>query len=62
MTIASAPPGGYLTIEPHNEARAWVGSTARDLTMTFTCAETATVPKTGKVNLIGSDCEMSNAS
>lgn len=50
--------GGYITVGPHAEERAWVHSTsAQVLTTTYTCLDAAAVPLRGKVDLFGSDCE-----
>jgi hypothetical protein len=55
-------PGYSLTLDPHNGARAWLKSSA--LTTAYiqvTCLDTASVPRTGKVALLGSDCETTGA-
>jgi hypothetical protein len=56
-------PTGYITLGPHARELAWVHSTSvQALTTTYTCLDAASIPPSGKVNLLGSDCETTGAS
>jgi hypothetical protein len=58
----STHPGYSLTLDPHSGERAWLKSPALTTVFTtFMCLDAAAIPRTGKVSLLGSDCETTNA-
>ncbi len=57
-----AEPGGIITINPGARERAWITSkTVYSLTTQWTCLDAAAIPTRGKARLLGSDCEITDA-
>jgi hypothetical protein len=55
-------PGGYITLNSHAYERAWVNtSKVQAVTTDYTCVDAAAIPAKGKVDLLGSDCEITGA-
>lgn len=55
-------PGASITLNVHAPERAWVNSTTvYSLTTQWTCLDAARIPAHGKVQLLGSDCEITGA-
>jgi hypothetical protein len=55
-------PNGVITLGPHSRELAWVHSTRVPvLTTTYSCLDAAAIPRSGKLRLLGSDCEITGA-